>query len=544
MTEAKKALNASPPEASATRSYTLRALGVLVVAIVAAVYLGSSPPPVNPAPPRPAEAEAARQPVEEEARTAQNEHSLSTNAGKPQELEDKHPSCAHWAASGECARNPKYMGSSCARSCAGKLPEPSNQQHPQASEADATNARDGLVPITVDWSKPTLSPKLATAQTQMEDALAVGTLAQARWGCVDERDDCAELARWNLSACGEAPFMLTQCRKTCRTCEHQNLIGELFECEDKNEDCAAWAATGECEANRRYMLSSCSKACGVCKQKAFACARRNPVAGVLSPSGLTEMFQAALQDFPQYEPKLLSSDPPILQFENLITPEEAKAMIAIPGDKLVRSLAGDQLSPVRTSTQYWCDDSDGCTRNQVIEAVTRRMSRIARMPEENAEYFQILRYEPGQFYKTHHDQQTAHWTPQGVRVYTFFVYLSDVEHVAGSDQEIGSSLSTRCLAAQRPIIDGPLATNSQAGGGTRFVDLDLTVTPKLGRAILWPSVRAHDLLSGERKTHHEALPVEKGVKYSANLWIHLYDFKSPSRAGSCPFLGSNTHNGE
>jgi len=304
--------------------------------------------------------------------------------------------------------------------------------------------------------------------------------------------------------------MLTQCRKTCRTCEHQNLIGELFECEDKNEDCAAWAATGECEANRRYMLSSCSKACGVCKQKAFACARRNPVAGVLSPSGLTEMFQAALQDFPQYEPKLLSSDPPILQFENLITPEEAKAMIAIPGDKLVRSLAGDQLSPVRTSTQYWCDDSDGCTRNQVIEAVTRRMSRIARMPEENAEYFQILRYEPGQFYKTHHDQQTAHWTPQGVRVYTFFVYLSDVE----------------------------------AGGGTRFVDLDLTVTPKLGRAILWPSVRAHDLLSGERKTHHEALPVEKGVKYSANLWIHLYDFKSPSRAGSCPFLGSNTHNGE
>ena len=23
----------------------------------------------------------------------------------------------------------------------------------------------------------------------------------------------------------------------------------------------------------------------------------------------------------------------------------------------------------------------------------------------------------------------------------------------------------------------------------------------------------------------------------ANLWIHLYDFKTPSRAGICPFLG-------
>ena len=56
-------------------------------------------------------------------------------------------------------------------------------------------------------------------------------------------------------------------------------------------------------------------------------------------------------------------------------------------------------------------------------------------------------------------------------------------------------------------------------------------------------VVADDLLTGERKTHHEALPVEKGVKYAANLWMHLYDFKTPSRAGLCPFLGQNTHGG-
>ena len=91
------------------------------------------------------------------------------------------------------------------------------------------------------------------------------------------------------------------------------------------------------------------------------------------------------------------------------------------------------------------------------------------------------------------------------------------------------------------------------------------MTPKLGRAVLWPSVLDSDLLTGERqraprqavngassrlpsrtgepKTHHEAVTVEAGVKYAANLWIHLYDFKSPSRAGECPFLGQNTHNG-
>ena len=40
---------------------------------------------------------------------------------------------------------------------------------------------------------------------------------------------------------------------------------------------------------------------------------------------------------------------------------------------------------------------------------------------------QVLKYEQGQFYKQHHDQQSGHWTPQGVRLYTFFLYLSDVE---------------------------------------------------------------------------------------------------------------------
>ena len=100
-------------------------------------------------------------------------------------------------------------------------------------------------------------------------------------------------------------------------------------------------------------------------------------------------------------------------------------------------------------------------------------------------------------------------TAWGPRLYTFFIYLSDVEE----------------------------------GGGTKFNDLGLTVTPKRGRAVLWPSVVANDLLTGEPRTHHEALPVRKGLKFSANLWIHLYDFKSPSRAGLCPFLGQNTHGG-
>jgi len=419
------------------------------------------------------------------------------------------------------------MGKACARACDGKLPKPTEaqpaqqqqqqpaqqqqqqaqqqrqqaqQQRRAASEPQAARQR-----VPVDWSLPELPPDLATAQRESDEAPP--RAAGAR--CVDERPDCASLARANLSACGEAAFMLQRCAATCRTCAYQKLIGTLTDCADSHEQCATWASAGECDANPRFMLSSCSAACGRCDSKGKACARRNKEPAVHAPGGLRSNFASIAAGWAEYSPTLLSSEPYVVQFEGLISPAEAERMVELAGEKLERSLAGDQLSPVRTSTQYWCGDEDGCTRDPTIDAITKRMTRIAGVPEENAEYFQILKYEPGQFYRTHHDQQSAHWTPQGVRVYTFFVYLSDVE----------------------------------AGGGTRFTDLGITVTPKLGRAVLWPSVLDSDLLTGEPKTHHEAVTVEAGVKYAANLWIHLYDFKSPSRAGECPFLGQNTHNG-
>ena len=71
----------------------------------------------------------------------------------------------------------------------------------------------------------------------------------------------------------------------------------------------------------------------------------------------------------------------------------------------------------------------------------------------------------------------------------------------------------------------------EEGGETRFHDLDLKIAPKLGRAVVWPSVLDEDPLAFEPKTHHEALPVTKGVKYGANAWLHLMDCAGPEAAG-------------
>jgi prolyl 4-hydroxylase len=127
------------------------------------------------------------------------------------------------------------------------------------------------------------------------------------------------------------------------------------------------------------------------------------------------------------------------------------------------------------------------------------MDRIANFTEindDNSEFLQLLRYEKGQFYKKHHDYIGIERNrQQGVRILTVYLYLNDVE----------------------------------AGGGTNFPLLDLTVMPKRGRALLWPSVLDAKPEKEDFLTNHQALPVEAGVKYGANAWYHIRDFKTPNR---------------
>ena len=305
-------------------------------------------------------------------------------------LKDGNALCETWAASGECENNPVYMAEECEKSCAGKVPAAASNQPKKPTATKAAVAKKGLP--QVDWTQPELPAELAAAQAEA-DARPT-QLAISRGGCTDARPDCAELARWNLSACGEAEFMLRECPKTCRTCAYGELVGGLTDCKDTHEQCANWARSGECEANRRFMLSGCSKACKVCEAKRHGCARREPTPGVRSPSGMYNMFERALRDFPQHDVKALSTSPYVLQFDNVVTPEEAKQFQRLAGDRLERSLAGDAVSPVRTSTQFWCDDADGCTSDPTIVEVTKRMMNITQLPVDHAEYFQILRCAP------------------------------------------------------------------------------------------------------------------------------------------------------
>ena len=250
-------------------------------------------------------------------------------------------------------------------------------------------------------------------------------------------------------------------------------------CRDSDPSCSSWAGAGECDANPGFMLDSCPVSCNACPagDEDPACVRRNSTPAV-QDRGIAAVFERALREYPQYKPRALSRDPWVMAFDDFLSEEETDRIIELCSSSFERSLAGDQLSPVRTSHQCWCQVPP-CINDPVVRRISERISGLTMTPQTNAEYMQVVRYEVGQFYRIHHDQNSAPFTPQGARLYTFFMYLNTPE----------------------------------AGGGTRFNDLGLTVAAKRGSAVLWPSLLDSNVELPELQTHHEALPVEAGIKF-------------------------------
>lgn len=193
----------------------------------------------------------------------------------------------------------------------------------------------------------------------------------------------------------------------------------------------------------------------------------------------------------------------------VITPEECDEMIQlgykfiykrsedVGAEKFDGSHEGVQ-STRRTSENAWCSSHQGCREEDLPQKLHQRIAHVLRIPPENSEDFQLLKYEKGQFYRTHHDYIGHQKNRQcGPRILTFFLYLSDVEE----------------------------------GGGTDFPQLNITVMPKKGSALLWPSVLNADPFAEDKRMMHQALDVVSGIKYGANAWIHMFDYVTPQKKG-------------
>ena len=290
-------------------------------------------------------------------------------------------------------------------------------------------------------------------------------------------------------------------------------VNDAVACADHHESCENWAKSGECESNPGFMKSQCQKACDACGWVDPVCS------GTLTrPAKINGMINSVFERAaarPELRPTVHSrpcdaartpadggrpcGGPWVMTFANFVRDDEADAFLETTASHFERSLAGDVVSPVRTSKQAWCQPgiASECYKHPLVRRLHERVANVTSVPLENAEFYQVLRYEPGQFYKQHHDQNAAPDSLMGVRLYTFFLYL----------------------------------VSPEGGGGTRFPKLNITVEPTRGTALLWPNVKDDDVRQADMRTDHEALPPTAGRKFSANLWLHNYDFRSPNMAG-------------
>jgi prolyl 4-hydroxylase len=263
------------------------------------------------------------------------------------------------------------------------------------------------------------------------------------------------------------------------------------------------------------MRKECAPSCQFCDQLPFdtRCPfdYDAPVAWQ-EPGRLNNFFEhiSANPDYEQqYGPLTILSSPNlndgpwIVLFDNFLSPEECDRLIEFgvtegyersseTGETNDDGSVGDDYSDRRTSTTAWCTPE--CPQDPLIGSVLDRLDNLTALPYENSEFLQLLRYNPGEKYSEHHDfLQHEVERPQGPRILTIFLYLNDVEK----------------------------------GGGTRFTALNMTVMPKRGRVVVWPSVLDGHPMVMDPQTFHEALPVDAGIKYGANSWIHQRDFKTP-----------------
>lgn len=169
---------------------------------------------------------------------------------------------------------------------------------------------------------------------------------------------------------------------------------------------------GECEKNKKYMITSCAPACMTCDMLLLE--KRCPIdpnaKSAWGPGDLNKMFEHLISDeiASKYPVTILSRDPWVVTLDDVVSEEEAARLIELGAkqgyerSEDVGALQpdgsyGSVVSEGRTSSNAWC--LDDCYKDRLALKVTERLSELTMIDDKHSEYLQLLRYEPGEFYE-------------------------------------------------------------------------------------------------------------------------------------------------
>ena len=118
-------------------------------------------------------------------------------------------------------------------------------------------------------------------------------------------------------------------------------------------------------------------------------------------------------------------------------------------------------------------------------------------------------------------------------MFTVFMYVGDGYEGGGPNPDVTnpnpSPNPTPNLALALALA---IALALSLTGLTNFPKLNVTIPAKKGAVCVWTSILDTDPYQRDDRTDHQSLPVESGVKYGVNYWIHMYPFRTMQQ-GAC-----------
>lgn len=193
----------------------------------------------------------------------------------------------------------------------------------------------------------------------------------------------------------------------------------------------------------------------------------------------------------------LSSRPRVSVVDDLLSADECRFLIATARPDLRRSQTVDPRtgSPVEIEIRTSTDTSlDPVQEDLAARLVQLRMAAAAGIELALAEHLTVLRYDPGEQYRPHRD-----YVPPG--------------SIERDRPEAGNRQRTICAYLNDVV----------AGGATAFPVAGLEVEPRAGRAVVFDNLRPDG--TPDADSLHAGLPVERGQKWLATLWIRQQRYR-------------------
>ena len=207
----------------------------------------------------------------------------------------------------------------------------------------------------------------------------------------------------------------------------------------------------------------------------------------------------ALQDA-WYAPPVeeLAQRPKLAAIPALLSADECRLLMATSSPRLRQShtLHPDDASKLYTGIRTSSDASyDPLQEDLALRLVQARMASAAGAELVHAEQLIVLRYAPGEQYHPHRDYLPPSAIEQdprnaGDRAATICVYLNEVE----------------------------------AGGATEFPSAGLRIEPQAGKAIAFSNLLGDG--RPDPDSLHAGLPVERGEKWLATLWLRQRPYRT------------------